>query len=77
MTDEQIAGLKIVCPFPTYKRKEITIETIKQLQRQTIPIEVLLVGSCDEDREAAQVTGVPYSHYPKRVTGTVFPYRAS
>jgi glycosyltransferase involved in cell wall biosynthesis len=64
VTDEQIAGLKIVCPFPTYKRKEITIETIRQLQRQTIPVEVLLIGSCDEDKEVARATGVPYFHCP-------------
>jgi len=44
MTNEEIAGLKIVCPVPTYKRSGITIETIKQLQKLAVKPPALAVG---------------------------------
>lgn len=60
---------KIVCLMPTRKRKELTIATIRQLQKQTIPIEIILIGSWDDDREVSEIVGVPYFEHPNQPLG--------
>jgi glycosyltransferase involved in cell wall biosynthesis len=60
---------KIVCLMPIHERKKLTIATIRQLQKQTIPIEIILIGSWDDDREVAEIVGVPYFEHPNQPLG--------
>lgn len=56
--------MKIVCVLPTFKRKAITIETILQLQKQTVPMDIVVVGTEQEDIDAAMEVGVRYVQHP-------------
>lgn len=52
--------MKIVTVVPTYRRKDITIAVVKNLLRQTVPLEVIVVGSEAGDSDAARETRVRY-----------------
>jgi glycosyltransferase involved in cell wall biosynthesis len=54
--------VKIFCVIPIYGRTCVTAETVARLYRQTIPVEVILVGSLDEDRQLADLLNVHYIH---------------
>lgn len=60
---------KIVCSMAIHKRKEVVISTIRQLQKQTIPIEIILVGSCDADNEVAKIVNVHYFEHKNQPLG--------
>jgi hypothetical protein len=53
----------IVCVMAIFKRPEITIETVELLKKQEYPLhKIVLVGSCNIDREVAEKTNVEYLH---------------
>jgi len=47
---------KVVCIMAIHERAPITIESIKMLQRQTVPLDIVLVGSKPEDQRVAEET---------------------
>ena len=52
--------MKIVSITATYKRKDITVDTIKLLTTQKNLVGAVVVGSCDEDFKAAEQVGAVY-----------------
>lgn len=58
---------KVVCVMAIHERTSITVESIKMLQQQTVPMDIVLVGSHAIDREVAEETGCFFyvKHYNK------------
>lgn len=48
---------KVVCVMAIYGRAPIAIESIKMLQRQTVPLDIVLVGSGKTEQRIAERTG--------------------
>jgi len=56
--------MKIVCVMPIYGRRDITLETLKLLQEQTLPLfKIIVVGSTVGDKETADMANVDYINY--------------
>jgi len=64
-----VSNPKIVCTMAVHKRKEVTIATVRQLQKQTIPVEVILIGGCDKEKEIAEAVNVRYFEYRDKPLG--------
>lgn len=60
---------KIVCVMATHGRAGITTETIKMLQKQTHPLEILIVGSSESDKKVAVEHGCHYYNCKNRPLG--------
>ncbi len=61
----EVDSMKIVAVIPTYKRKDVTVATIRYLSKQSVPPdEIVLVGSSQEDVAAAEEAGCHYVNYP-------------
>lgn len=56
--------MKIVCVFPTHRRKAITLETIRMLRKQTVVPHVILVGDSHIEAEIAERAKVEYVQHP-------------
>lgn len=52
--------MKTVAIVPTYRRPEITTAVVRNLFEQTVPIDIVVVGSERQDREAAMEAGALY-----------------
>lgn len=52
--------MKIVCVFPTHKRKAITLETIKMLRKQTVIPHIILIGDSHIEAGIAKQAKVEY-----------------
>jgi len=57
---------KIVCVMATYKRETITEETLKMLKKQSVPIDVVVVGSSSSDKEVAKKCGCIYVNHDNK-----------
>lgn len=55
---------KIITMMLTYKRAELLVESVKVLRKQTVPSEIVIFGSADQDREAAERMGLQYFNSP-------------
>lgn len=58
--------LKIVCVIPAHGRKNITIETLQMLKKQSMPIEILVVGDSSAEKEVAQNCGCHYIEHTNK-----------
>lgn len=62
--------MKICALIPTWERVLVTIEVIKQLERQTIPIDkIVVVGSVEKDRDIMLFTKIDYLERPNQPLG--------
>lgn len=61
--EKELTEIKIVCIVVTHNRQKITTETINMLKKQTIPIQIILVGDQEPDKEVAIQTGVVYVNH--------------
>jgi len=62
--------MNICALVPTWRRRKITIETIRQILDQTTPPDkIIVVGSCYEDRMVSNITGVGYLEVPNEPLG--------
>lgn len=60
---------KIICVMAAHGRSGITTETIKILQKQTWPIDILMVGDSNIERGIANKTGCMYIQRPNKPLG--------
>ena len=60
---------KIVCIMAAHGRSAITTETVRMLQKQTLPIEVLMVGDSVCEKEIADKTGCIYLEHQNKPLG--------
>jgi hypothetical protein len=55
----------IVVLIPTFQRFDLTVETIKRFQNQTLPpSRIIIIGSDEEDREISEMMDIDYIEVP-------------
>jgi hypothetical protein len=55
--------MKIACVIATYKRYFLTLNTIKMLKQQTVPLNIIVVGSNNQDKKLSNIRGCHYIQY--------------
>lgn len=60
---------KAAIMIPISGRREVTLETISMYKQQTMPVEIVIVGSDPCDREVAEMTNSIYIEYPNKFLG--------
>jgi len=57
---------RIICVMAIHRRKSITIETLKMLKNQTMPIDILVVGDSNKEHEIAKLCDCFYLEYKNK-----------
>ena len=63
-------NMKIISITATFKREKITIDTLELLAQQKGMIASIVVGSCEEDKHAAESVGAVYVHHDNHPLGS-------
>jgi len=69
--------MKIICVMCIHQRKQVTEFVLGYLQKQTIPIEILLIGDSETEFNIARDTGCLYLHHENKPLGKKWQYGIS